>query len=74
MSKVEQLAKEVEQLDRHEQFLLFERLARNLGPSKEHTEAWSKESQRRADAYARGEIQGHDADKVMKELRKITRT
>ena len=71
MSRLEKIAQEAEQLDRHEQFLLVERLARNLGPTKEHQEAWARESQRRADAFDRGEMEAYDASEVFKQIRKL---
>ena len=42
----ESIAREVEQLDRHEQFVLAERLNKKLGETHEHREAWIAESQK----------------------------
>ncbi len=70
----ESIASEAEQLSEPERRLLAERLMRSVKPSKAHMDAWAVESQRRAEAYDRGEMKAYDADEVMRELRKITRT
>ncbi|HEY3876445.1 MAG TPA: hypothetical protein VGM92_13300 [Candidatus Kapabacteria bacterium] len=69
----ESIAREAEQLETHEQFLLTERLARHLGRTREHKEAWSNESQARAEAIDRGEMKTLDASETLKMVRSIVR-
>jgi|GEM_PF-5379072 hypothetical protein len=71
MSALEYVTHEAEKLDEHSQFLLAERLARKLGQTVEHREAWSEESKRRAEAYDRGEIAAIDAQDVFKNIRNL---
>ncbi len=71
MSALEHVTAEAEKLDRHSQFILVERLARQLGRTTEHRDAWSEESKRRAESYDRGEIEAIDAEDVFKNLRNL---
>jgi hypothetical protein len=73
MSALEHVITEAEKLDRHSQFLLIEKLARQLGETSEHREAWSKESSRRIEAYKRGEIESYDASEVFQQMRSLIR-
>ncbi|MDP4198570.1 MAG: addiction module protein [Bacteroidota bacterium] len=70
----ESIAADAERLDTREQILLAQRLMRNAGPSHEHREAWLAESQRRAEAYDRGEMEAFDGDDVMRELHQLIRS
>ena len=65
----ESIARDAEQLDPHEQFLLAERLTKKLGETSEHREAWSAEAQRRAEAIDRGEMKTVDAFEALRDLR-----
>lgn len=67
----ETIAHEAEQMAPHDQFLLAERLVRKLGETKEHRDAWAAESQRRADAIDRGEMETVDGSEALMRIRKI---
>lgn len=67
----ETIAREAEQLDPQKRYQLAERLMRNLPPSKEHREAWLAESQRRADAVDRGEMELIEGEEALAALRKL---
>ncbi len=71
MSALEFVTTEAEKLDRHSQFLLIEKLARQLGETSEHREAWLEESRRRAEAVDRGEMELRDASEVFARVRKM---
>ncbi len=71
MSALEFVTTEAEKLDRHSQFLLIEKLARQLGETSEHREAWLAESRKRADAVDRGEMETIPADEVFRQMRNL---
>ena len=67
----ESIASDAEHLPPDERYKLAERLVSGLWPSASHVEQWVAESKKRAAAYDRGEIKGHDVEDVMKEVRRL---
>ncbi len=60
---------EVLALDRESKTHLAERLAIDLASDDAHTSAWVEESNRRFDAYKRGEIEAVDAKEAIAKIR-----
>ncbi len=65
----EEVLTEALALDRESKAQLADRLAIDLANDNEHLRAWVEESNRRFDAYKRGEIEAHDAKEVLARIR-----
>lgn len=69
MSSIEQLEAEVLNLPAADRSRLAERLLKSLEEDDEIMAAWVEEAERRADAFARGEIEAADFEDVMARAR-----
>lgn len=65
MSRIEQLEAEVLNLPAADRSRLAERLLMSLEEDDEIMAAWTDEAERRADAFARGEIEAADFEEIM---------
>lgn len=65
----EQVLSEALALDRESKVELAERLAIDLASDSDFLSAWVGESNRRFDAYKRGEIEAHDAKETLARIR-----
>lgn len=67
---IDDLVEQAKQLAPVEQAILSERILELVSPhDREWEEAWAAEARDRMDAYRRGEIEAHDFDEVMEEMR-----
>jgi hypothetical protein len=67
---IDDLVEQAKQLAPVEQAILSERILELVSPhDREWEEAWVAEARDRMDAYRRGEIEAHDFDEVMEEMR-----
>jgi Putative addiction module component len=68
--KVKILVEEARKLSEAERDRLLRTLESEFGaPEDEVEQAWAEEAGRRSAAYAKGEIEAHDADEVLAELK-----